>query len=97
MSPPVMEITLVKAAKPGDRDPAYLKVGEVARRGPIHVIHDLLHLVAKSLFGIPNELWGELADGSHAAASHTATARDRKRQKQGPIVSGTAAALPTKM
>jgi hypothetical protein len=33
-----MEITLVNAARPGDRDRAYLEVHGVTRRGPIHVI-----------------------------------------------------------
>ena len=41
MSPPVMEITLVKAAGPGDRERAWLQAGDTARRGPVHVIHDL--------------------------------------------------------
>jgi hypothetical protein len=94
MSPPLMEITLVKAAGPGDRDRAWLTVGGVARRGPIHVIHDLPHLVVESLFGITGGLWAELAAGSHAAAGQAATARDPKRQKQGRIVSGAAAGVP---
>ena len=91
----VMEITLVKAARPGDRDRAYLTVGGVTRRGPVHVIHDLPHLVVESLFAITDGLWGELAAGSHAVASHAATARDPKRHKQGRIVSGAAAGDPT--
>ena len=78
-----MEITLVNAAGLGDRDRAYLKGGDVARRGPIHVVHDLPHLVVESLFGIADGLWGELASGFHAAAGHAASARDPKRQKQG--------------
>ncbi len=78
-----MEIILVKAAGPGDHDRAYLKGGDVARRGPIHVIHDLPHLVVESLVGITDGLWGELAAGFHAAAGHAASARDPKRQKQG--------------
>jgi hypothetical protein len=87
-----MEITLVKAAGPGDRDRAWLKAGDaVARRGPVHVIHDLPHLVVESLFGIADGLWAELAAGSHAAAGHAASARDPRRQKQGRIVSGAAA------
>jgi hypothetical protein len=90
-----MEITLVKAAGSGDRDRAYLEVDGVARRGPVHVVHDLPHLVVESLFGIDDGLWGELAAGSHAAASHAATARDPKRQKQGRIVSGAADGAPT--
>ena len=97
MSLPVMEITLVKAAWPGDRDRAYLTVGDVAWRGPVHVSHDLPHLVVESLFDINDGLWGELAAGSHAAATHAVTARDPKRQKQGRIVSGAAAGLPTEM
>ncbi len=90
-----MEITLVKAARPGDRDRAWLTVGGVARRGPVHVIHDLPHLVVESLFGIADGLWAELAAGSHAAAGHAATARDPKRHKQGRIVSGAAAGART--
>jgi hypothetical protein len=91
----MMEITLVKAAKPGDRDRAYLEVDGITRRGPVHVVHDLPHLVVESLFGVDDGLWGELAAGSHAAASHAATARDPKRQKQGRIVSGAATGAPT--
>jgi hypothetical protein len=90
-----MEITLVKAAGPDDRDRAWLTVGDVARRGPVHVIHDLPHLVVESLLGITDGLWGELAAGSHAAAGDAASARDPKRQKQGRIVSGAAAGART--
>jgi hypothetical protein len=92
---PVMEITLVKAAGPGERDRAYLEVDGVVRRGPVHVIHDLPHLVVESLFGIDDGLWGELAAGSHAAPGQAVTARDPKRQKLGRIVSGPAAGAPT--
>lgn len=90
-----MEITLVKASGPGDRDRAYLEVDGSTRRGPVHVIHDLPHLVVESLFGIDDGLWAELAGGSHAAAGRAATARDPKRQKAGRIVSGAAAGAPT--
>ena len=86
-----MEITLVKAAGPGDQDRAYLDVDGITRRGPVHVVHDLPHLVVESLFGIDDGLWGELAAGSHAAAGRAASARDPKRRKQGRIVSGAAA------
>jgi len=89
-----MEITLVKAAGPGDRDRAWLTAGGVARRGPVHVIHDLPHLAVESLFGITDGLWAELAAGSHAAAGHAASARDPRRHKQGRIVSGAAAGVP---
>ena len=90
----MMEITLVKAAGPGDRDRAWLTAGGVARRGPVHVIHDLPHLVVESLFGITDGLWAELAAGSHAAAGQAASARDSKRHKQGRVVSGAAAGVP---
>jgi len=90
-----MEITLVKAAGPGDRDRAWLQAGDAARRGPVHVIHDLPHLVVESLFGITDGLWAELAAGSHAAAGQAASARDPRRQKQGRIVSGAAASTRT--
>ena len=90
-----MEITLVKAAGPGDRDRAYLEVDGVTRRGAVHVVHDLPHLVVESLFGIDDGLWGELAAGSHAEAGQAAAARDAKRHKQGRIISGAAAGAPT--
>jgi hypothetical protein len=90
-----MEIALVKAAGPGERDRAYLEVDGVTRRGPVHVIHDLPHLVVESVFGIGDGLWAELAAGSHVAAGQAATARDPKRQKQGRIVSGAADGSPT--
>jgi hypothetical protein len=90
-----MEITLVKAAGPGEQDRAYLEVDGITRRGPVHVMHDLPHLVVESLFGLDDGLWGELAAGSHAEASQAAAARDPKRQKRGRIVSGAAAGAPT--
>jgi hypothetical protein len=90
-----MEITLVKSAGSGGQDRAYLEVGGVTRRGPVHVVHDLPHLVVESLFGISDGLWAELAAGSHMASAHAATARDPKRQKQGRIVSGSAAGART--
>ena len=90
-----MEIALVKAAGPGDHDRAWLTAGGAARRGPVHVLHDLPHLVVESLFGITDGLWAELAAGSHTAAGHAATAREAKRQKQGRIVSGAAAGART--
>jgi hypothetical protein len=90
-----MEITLVKAAAPGEHDRSYLKDGDFIRRGAVHVVHDLPHLVVESLFSIADGLWGELAAGSHADAGHAASARDPKRQKQGRIVSGAAAGAPT--
>jgi hypothetical protein len=91
-----MKITLVKAAGPGERDRAYLEVDGVTRRGPVHAVHDLPHLVVESLFGIEDGLWAELAAGSHAAAARAATARDPERQKLGRIVSGAAAGVPAK-
>ena len=90
-----MEITLVKAAGPGDRDRAYLTVDGATRRGPVHVLHDLPHLVVESLFGIDDGLWAELARGGHEAAARAATARDSRRAKQGRIVSGAATEAPT--
>jgi hypothetical protein len=91
----VMEITLVKAGGPGERDRAYLDVDGVVRRGPVSVVHDLPHLVVESLFGIDDGLRGELAAGSHAAPGQAMTARDPERQKLGRIVSGAAAGAPT--
>ncbi len=97
MSLPVIEVTLVKAAGPGDRDRAWLTAAGVTRRAPVHVVHDLPHLAVESLSGIDDGLWAELAAGDHAAASRAATARDPQRHKRGRIVSGAAAGVPAAM
>jgi len=76
-------------------DRAYLEVDGAARRAPVHVLHDLPHLVVESLFGIDDGLWGELAAGYHTGSGRAATARDPKRQKQGRIVSGAATGAST--
>ena len=78
---------LVKADAAGDQDRVYLAVNGAVRRGPIHVVHDLPHLVVESLLGIDDGLWAELEAAQHAAA-RAVTARAAKRQKQGRIVSG---------
>jgi uncharacterized protein (TIGR03086 family) len=90
-----MDVVLVKRAWDGEQDRAYLSVGAVTRRGPVHVVHDLPHLVVESLFGIGDGLWGELAAGAHAAVGAVTTARDAKTRKRGRIVSGAATGAPT--
>ena len=90
-----MEIALVKRARDGEADRAYLTVGGQTRRGPIHVFHDLPHLVVESVFEIDDGLWAELAAGGHAAAARATTARDPARQKSGRIVSGAATGART--
>jgi hypothetical protein len=90
-----VDVNLVKADGPHDRDRVYLSNGTVTRRLPVHVVHDLPHLAVESLFGITDGLWAELASGDHSEPGRATTARDTKRQKQGRIVSGTAAGAPT--
>jgi hypothetical protein len=90
----VMEIALVRASGPGDRDRAYLTTGGIARRAAVHVVHDLPHLAVESVLGIDDGLWAELSAGSHAEAGRAATARDPGRHKQSRIVSGAAAGVP---
>jgi hypothetical protein len=90
-----VEIALVKRRWDGDDDRAYLTVDGRTRRGPIHVMHDLPHLVVESLFDIGDGLWGELAAGRHDAAARATTARHPKRRKTGRIVSGAATGART--
>jgi hypothetical protein len=90
-----VEIGLVKRPRNGDADRAYLTVGGQTRRGPIHAVHDLPHLVVESVFEIDDGLWAELAAGGHAAAARTTTARDPARRKSGRIVSGAATGART--
>jgi hypothetical protein len=89
-----VEVTFVKADWPGERHRIYLRVGDVAWRGPVHVVHDLPHLVVESIFGIDDGLWAELEAGHHQGAARAVTARDPKRQKTGRIVSGAAEGVP---
>ena len=89
-----MEVTFAKADRSGDQDRVYLRMGETVRRGPVHVVHDLPHLVVESVLGIDDGLWAELEAGGHAAAARAVTARDPKRQKVGRIVSGAAEGVP---
>ncbi len=91
-----MEITLVKAAGPGDRDRVWLSTGVEGRRVAVHAVHDLPHLAVESEFGITDGLWAELVAGSHDEAGRAASARDPKRHKQGRIVSGAAAGVPAR-
>lgn len=90
-----VEVTFVKANGPGKHDRAYLTMAGAVRRGPVHVEHDLPHLVVESVLGIDDGLWGELEAGRHDAAARAATSRDPKRQKAGRIVSGAAEGAPT--
>jgi hypothetical protein len=90
-----VDIALVKRYRGGDDDRVYLTVDGRTRRGPIHVMHDLPHLVVESLFDIGDGLWGELAAGRHDASSRASTARDPKRRKTGRIVSGAATGART--
>jgi hypothetical protein len=89
-----VEVTFVKADRSGVQNRVYLRIGDVVRRAPVHVEHDLPHLVVESFFGIDDGLWGELAAGHHAGAARAVTARDPKRQKAGRIVSGAADGVP---
>ncbi|MBV9536771.1 MAG: hypothetical protein JO321_15310 [Solirubrobacterales bacterium] len=89
-----MQVTFVKADRSGEQDRVYMRMGGAVRRAPVHVVHDLPHLVVESIFGIDDGLWAELEAGRHAAAAHAATARDPKRKKAGRIVSGAAEGVP---
>jgi len=91
----VVEIVLVKASGPDEPDRTYLNRDGTTERIPVHVVHDLPHLVVESLFHIDDGLWGELARGTHREATAAATARDPKRRKLGRIVSGAASGTGT--
>lgn len=90
-----VEVTFVKADGRGEQDRIYLTIDEATRRAPVHVIHDLPHLVVESVLGLDDGLWAELEAGRHAAAARAVTARDPKLQKRGRIVSGAADGAPT--
>ena len=83
-----MEIAVVKAREPGERDRIFVTRHGKTKPAAVHVVHDLPHLVVESLFKIDRGLWGELAAGAHDDANRSTTARDPKRAKQGHIVAG---------
>jgi hypothetical protein len=85
-----VDVTFVKAARSGEHHRVYLGSAGDSERVPVHVAHDLPHLVVESLFGIDDGLWAELAAGSHPETRRAATARDPRRQRLGRIVSGAA-------
>lgn len=89
-----MDVVITKAEVPGAPDRTLLIDTEGARRVPVHVVHDLPHLVVESLLGLDDGLWGELASGRHAEAAAAASARDPRRRKLGRIVSGAASGEP---
>jgi len=89
-----VEIVITKADGTA-HDRTLLVDGRGARVAPVHVVHDLPHLVVESIFGIDDGLWGELADGRHDTAARAATARHPRKQKLGRIVSGAADGAPT--
>jgi hypothetical protein len=89
-----MELALVKASGPGDRDRAFLTTAGVTRRAAVHPVHDLPHLAVESVFGIDDGLWAEVAAGAHDEAGRAAAARDPRRNKHGRIVTGAAAGVP---
>ena len=93
--PAQVQIRLVKRLRDEDDDRAWLTVDGQTRRGPIHVVHDLPHLVVESLFDISDGLWGELAAGRHRAAGRATAARNPKRRKSGRVVSGAASGART--
>jgi hypothetical protein len=90
-----MDIAIVKRGSAADEDRVVLTQDHRSWRAPVHVAHDLPHLVVESLFGIKDGLWGELASQRHPDATQAVTARDPKRRKLGRIVTGAAAAVPT--
>lgn len=84
-----------KADGPGAWDRTLLVDENGARRVPVHVVHDLPHLVVESVFGLGDGLWAELARGEHGEAARAAGARNSRRRKIGRIVSGAATGQPT--
>jgi hypothetical protein len=74
-----MEITLVKAAGPGDQDRVWLTVDGATRCGAIHVVHDLPHLVVESLFGMQTMVSGMIPCRAAAWSSRWSIWVSRRR------------------
>jgi hypothetical protein len=71
----VADVAIVKGETPaGDRTWLSFPDG-TARRAPVHVIHDLPHMVVESVFGLDEGLWGTLAAGGFEPASRAVTRR----------------------
>jgi hypothetical protein len=71
----VADVAIVKGETPAD-DRTWLSFPDgTAHRAPVHVIHDLPHLVVESVFGLDDGLWGTLAAGGFEPASRAVTRR----------------------
>lgn len=71
----VADIAIVKGETPaGDRTWLSFPDG-TARRVPVHVIHDLPHLVVESVFCLDDGLWGTMAAGGFTPAIRALTRR----------------------
>jgi len=74
----VADVAIVKGETPAS-DRTWLSFPDgTARRGVVHVIHDLPHLVVESVFGLDDGLWGTLAVGGYAPASRAVTRRNAR-------------------
>ena len=70
------QITLVKG-ETAALDRTWLALADgPGWQAAVHVVHDLPHLVVESVFGLPDGLWGVLAQGGFAAANRARTRRD---------------------
>jgi hypothetical protein len=77
----VAEITLVKGETAAlDRTWLALTDGP-GWQAAVHVVHDLPHLVVESVFGLPDGLWGVLAQGGFAAANRARTRSHGRRAR----------------
>jgi hypothetical protein len=72
----VADVAIVKGETPaGDRTWLSFPDG-TARRGLVHVVHDLPHLVVESVFRLDDGLWGTLAAGGFEPAARAVTRRN---------------------
>jgi hypothetical protein len=77
----VAEITVVKG-ETAALDRTWLTLpGSPGWQAAVHVVHDLPHLVVESAFGLPDGLWGVLAQGGFAAANRSRTRRRGRRAR----------------
>jgi hypothetical protein len=70
------DIAIVKGETPA-QDRTWLSFPDgSARRGSVHVVHDLPHLVVESVFGLAEGLWGTMAAGGSEPARRAVTRRN---------------------
>ena len=79
-----MDIVVIKGERPGERERMWITRNDGSTVDfPIHMGHDLPHLVVESWFGLEFGFWGLIAAGAFSQEIEAFHARDARKVKDG--------------